>query len=71
MAIKLEGITFYTLTEVSKRLGITTQTTRAYIKSGKLKAIRVGRPILVSDKNLKDFLRAKYESTSVNITLQK
>lgn len=54
--MEVEGIKFYTVNEVAKKLRITPQTVRAYIKSGKLKGQRIGRPILITDKNLKEFL---------------
>ncbi len=58
MAIVIEGIKFYTVQEVAKALRVTPQTVRAYIKRGKLKGKRIGRPILITENNLKEFLRA-------------
>jgi len=58
MAIVIEGIKFYTVREVAKALRVTPQTVRAYIKRGKLKGKRIGRPILITENNLKEFLRA-------------
>jgi len=57
MAIVIEGIKFYTVQEVAKALRVTPQTVRAYIKRGKLKGKRIGRPILITENNLKEFLR--------------
>ena len=42
--------------EVAKQLGITPMTVRNYIKQGKLKGQRIGRPFLVSEEALKEFL---------------
>jgi len=39
--------------------GVTTQTVRAYIKKGKLRSQRIGRPILITENNLKEFLQIK------------
>ena len=57
MSIQIEGITFYTIPETAKALRVTPQTIRSYIKRGKLKSQRIGRPILVTEKNLKEFLQ--------------
>jgi excisionase family DNA binding protein len=57
MSIEIEGITFYTIPETAKALRVTPQTIRSYIKRGKLKSQRIGRPILVTEKNLKEFLQ--------------
>ena len=57
MPTKIQGITFYRIPEVAEELQVTAQTVRAYIKQGKLKSQRIGRPILITDKNLKDFLK--------------
>jgi excisionase family DNA binding protein len=57
MATEIEGIKFYTIPEAAEALHVTPQTIRAWIKQGKLKARRVGRPILITEKNLKDFLK--------------
>lgn len=53
----IEGIKFYTIPEVATALKISPQTARTYIKAGKIKSQRIGRPILVTENNLKDFLQ--------------
>lgn len=58
MATVIEGIKFYTIQETAQTLRVTPQTVRAYIKQGRLKGQRIGRPILITEKNLKEFLRA-------------
>ncbi len=52
----IEGIKFYRIPEVAEALQVTPQTVRAYIKQGKIKSQRIGRPILITEKNLKEFL---------------
>lgn len=58
MATIIEGIKFYTIQETAEVLNVTPQTVRAYIKQGKLKGQRIGRPILITENNLKEFLKA-------------
>lgn len=58
MATVIEGIKFYTIPEIAQALRVTPQTIRAWIKQGKLKGQRIGRPILITDNNLKEFLQA-------------
>ena len=57
MATEIEGIKFYTIPETAEALNVTPQTVRAYIKQGKLKGQRIGRPILITENNLKEFLQ--------------
>jgi len=57
MATEIEGIKFYTIPETAEALNVTPQTVRAYIKKGKLKSKRIGRPILITEGNLKEFLK--------------
>ena len=57
MAAVIEGIKFYTIQETAEALRVTPQTVRAYIKRGKLKGQRIGRPILITESNLKEFLK--------------
>ena len=57
MSTTIEGIKFYTIPETAKALRVTPQTVRAYIKQGKLKGQRIGRPILITENNLKEFLQ--------------
>jgi excisionase family DNA binding protein len=57
MATEIEGIRFYTIPETAEALNVTPQTVRAYIKQGKLKSKRIGRPILITENNLKEFLK--------------
>jgi excisionase family DNA binding protein len=58
MATVIEGIKFYTISETAQALRVTPQTIRAWIKQGKLKGQRIGRPILITENNLKEFLQA-------------
>ena len=52
----IEGIKFYTIQDTAKALKVTPQTIRSYIKQGRLKGKRLGRPILITERNLKEFL---------------
>jgi len=56
MGTIIEGIKFYTIPETAKALQVTPQTIRAYIKQGRIKSQRIGRPILITENNLKEFL---------------
>ena len=58
MATIIEGIKFYTVVETAKALQVTPQTVRAYIKQGRLKSKRIGKPILITENNLREFLQA-------------
>lgn len=57
MATVIEGIKFYTVLETAKALQVTPQTVRAYIKQGRIRSQRIGRPILIKEDNLREFLR--------------
>jgi len=58
MATIIEGIKFYTIPETAKALRVTPQTIRAWIKQGRIRSQRIGRTILITENNLKDFLQA-------------
>jgi len=57
MPTVIEGIKFYTIPETAKALSVTAQTVRAYLKQGRLKGTRIGRPIYITENNLKEFLK--------------
>lgn len=57
MPTVIEGIKFYRIPEVAEALQVTPQTVRAWIKEGKLRSQRIGRPILITEKNLREFLK--------------
>jgi excisionase family DNA binding protein len=57
MPTEIEGIKFYTIPETAKALRVTSQTIRTWIKQGKIKSQRIGRPILITERNLKEFLQ--------------
>ena len=48
-----------TVKEVSELLDVTPQLTRTLIRSGKLKAIRVGREYRIPKKNMIEFLEVQ------------
>jgi excisionase family DNA binding protein len=58
MATIIEGIKFYTIPDTAQALRVTPQTIRAWIKQGKIKSQRIGRPILITESNLREFLQA-------------
>jgi excisionase family DNA binding protein len=52
----IEGIKFYTVQETAKELKITPQTVRAYVKRNLLKGKRIGRPLYITENNIKEFI---------------
>jgi hypothetical protein len=54
--IVIENVKFYTTSEIAKALNVTPQTVRLYIKQGRLKSQRIGRPVLISEKQLREFI---------------
>jgi excisionase family DNA binding protein len=56
MSTIIEGIKIYTIPETATTLKLTPQTIRAYIKRLRLKSQRIGRPLLITENNLKEFL---------------
>lgn len=58
MSTTIQGIKFYTIPETAELLNVTPQTIRAYIKQGRLNGNRVGRPILITEEDIKEFLKA-------------
>jgi excisionase family DNA binding protein len=56
MPTQIENIKFYTVQEIAQALQVTPQTVRAYIKKGKIRAQSIGRPLLITESSLKDFL---------------
>ncbi len=53
---EIEGIKFYTVLELAKKLHITSDTVRKYIKEGRIKATKIGLSFLISHKELMRFL---------------
>jgi len=56
MPTVIQGITFYTLQETAKALGVSVMTVRNYIKKEKLKTHRIGRPLLILEEDLMRFV---------------
>ena len=56
MPTVIEGIKFYKVPEVAEALQVTPQTIRTWLKNGRMKSIRIGRPIYITEKSLKEFL---------------
>ena len=66
MGTIIEGIKFYNIQETAKALQVTPQTIRAWIKQGKIKSQRIGRPILITENNLKEFLSSSTKFSNEN-----
>lgn len=52
----IENLKFYTVSEIAQALNVTPQTVRLYIKQGRMKSQRIGRPLLISEKQLREFI---------------
>ncbi|WP_071860455.1 helix-turn-helix domain-containing protein [Escherichia coli] len=44
---------------MAQDLGVTERTIREYIKSGKIKAVKVGNKYIISEDNYRDFVNGK------------
>lgn len=49
----------YTVNDIAQDLGVTERTIREYIKSGKIKAVKVGNKYIISEDNYRDFVNGK------------
>ena len=56
MPTEIRGETYYTVTELAGVLSITPQTVRKYIKEGRIDSQRIGRPLLIRERAIKEFL---------------
>lgn len=59
MSDKNEIVKTYTLEELEEILGVTYRTLLSYLRTGKLKGVKIGRKWHVSEENLKNFLNGK------------
>ena len=50
------GVKMYNVKEVTKILGVTTQTVRLYIKQQKLRAVRIGKPYFISEEAIRFYI---------------
>lgn len=55
----LEKFKVYTLTEIEPILGVTHRTLLTYIKTGRLKGVRIGGKWKVSEEQLKKFINGE------------
>jgi len=56
MSVTISAKTFYSVTELSGRLNVTTVTIRNYLKQGKLKGQKTMGRWFISDENISEFL---------------
>ncbi|MDM7918507.1 MAG: helix-turn-helix domain-containing protein [Methanosarcina sp.] len=50
--IQIEGKTYYDIDGIVEKIGVGKFTVRGYIRSGKLKAVKVGRRYWIEEKEL-------------------
>lgn len=53
---EINGILLYTVDEVADLLNINRLTVLKYIKRGRLQARRIGRPLMITEQDLRQFL---------------
>ena len=61
--IKADGVQYYDLAELEKRLGISLWTLRRYIQRGELRAQKVGRKYFVNSGELQRLLEGSPKHT--------
>jgi len=64
MPTEIRGETYYTVTELAEVLSITPQTVRKYIKEGRIDSQRIGRPLLIRERAIKEFLGESIQKAS-------
>jgi excisionase family DNA binding protein len=64
MPTEIRGETYYTVTELAEVLSITPQTVRKYIKEGRIDSQRIGRPLLIKERAIKEFLGETVQKAS-------
>jgi excisionase family DNA binding protein len=52
MPVQINRATFLSVLEASRKLRVTPQTVRNYLKKGELESIRVGRALLIPEKKV-------------------
>lgn len=52
-------ITFYTLKDLESILGVTNRTLSTYVRTGKLKAVKIGGKWKVTEENLMKFVNGE------------
>jgi len=67
MPVEINSKRFLSVQEASQELGLSYQTVRTYLRTGKLTGIRVGTSYLIEEAEV----RALQGATSVNLTLRK
>lgn len=50
--IQIEGKTYYDIDGIVEKIGVGKFTVRSYVRSGKLKAVKVGRRYWIDEKEL-------------------
>ena len=69
MPVEINRATFLSVLETSRKLRVTPQTVRNYLKKGELESIRVGRALLIPERKVHAFLDSLQAGpTSVNLT---
>ena len=59
MPTKLADTTFYTVYEVAHKLNLTTVSVRNYIKQGHLKGQKIAGRWLITEQDLKEFMKKR------------
>ena len=52
----IEDVKFYSVKDISKKLGLSTLTVRKYIRNKRLKAKKLGNGYVISEQNFLEFL---------------
>jgi len=52
----IEDVKFYSVKDISKKLGLSTLTVRKYIRNKRLKAEKLGNAYVISEQNFLEFL---------------
>jgi len=56
MPLEIEGVKFYNVKEIAELIKVDPQTVRAYIKRGRIKAVRIGRELRITESQFKGFI---------------
>ncbi|MEI6126517.1 MAG: helix-turn-helix domain-containing protein [Pseudomonadota bacterium] len=59
--IELGHLTLFSIEDVSQKLGVSKSSLSPFIKTGELKARRIGKSYFITEKSLEDFFECTYK----------
>ncbi len=71
MPTTIQGVTLYNVVEAAQELNVSKNTLHKWIKTGKIKAHKIGKPYYITQESIRQLMGPLFDQKTIEVEVQK